>query len=314
MGRYHGRRVMPSCRQWSWQHQGRRVLPPPPWRRPLLLLLTAVLLVSGGLLGRDLYCACRERAAYEALARRVHEAEPLVMPLSTQDAASGETSPSNAPEEEPARLPSPFEALASENPDLAGWLTIADTAVDYPVMWTPEDPEYYLRHAFDKSRAASGSLFIGAGCRPDGAHVIIYGHNMRDGSMFGSLSGYKSADYAAAHPVIRFDTLTRAGEYRVLSAFYSHAYTPGEEGFRYYQYTDLSQAGDFEAYVRQAKEAALYDTGTRAEYGDRLLTLSTCSYHQENGTFVVVAAAAPDGGLSGQTADTMGNILSGRIP
>ncbi len=314
MGRYHGRRVLPSHGRRPRRYQGRRVLPPPPGRRPLLLLLTAVLLISGGLLGRDLYRVRRERVAYQALARRVHEAEPPTVPRSTQDAASGENTPSNAPEEEPARPPSPFEALALENPDLAGWLTIPDTVVDYPVMWTPEEPEYYLRRAFDKSRAVSGSLFIGAGCQPDGAHVIIYGHNMRDGSMFGSLSGYKSADYAAAHPVIRFDTLTRAGEYRVLAAFYSHAYTPGEEGFRYYQYTDLSQPGDFEAYVRQAKEAALYDTGTRAEYGDRLLTLSTCSYHQENGTFVVVAAAAPDGGLSGQTADTMGNILSGRIP
>jgi len=263
--------------------------------------LTVVLLISAGLLGRDLYRACQERAAYQALARRVHETEPLSLPLPARDGPPGESTPSNAHEEEPVRPPSPFEALASENPDLAGWLAIEDTAVDYPVMWMPEEPEYYLHHAFDKSRAASGSLFIGAGCRPDSAHVIIYGHNMRDGSMFGSLSGYKSENYAAAHPVIRFDTLTQAGEYRVLAAFYSHAYIPGEEGFRYYQYTDLSQPEDFDAYVRQAREAALYDTGTRAEYGDRLLTLSTCSYHQEHGTFVVVAAASSDGGLSGRT-------------
>lgn len=300
MGSYHGRRVLPSHGRRTRRYHGRRVLPPPPWRRPLLLFLTAALLISGGLLGRDLYRACRERAAYRALARRVHEAKPPSAPLSTRDAAPEEHTPLSASEEEPAQPPSPFEALALENPDLAGWLTIEDTAVDYPVMWTPEEPEYYLRRAFDKSRAVSGSLFIGAGCAPDGAHVIVYGHNMRDGSMFGSLSGYQSADYAAAHPVIRFDTLTRAGEYRVLAAFYSHAYTPGEKGFRYYQYTDLSRPEDFEDYVRQAREAALYDTGTQAEYGCRLLTLSTCSYHQEDGTFVVVAAA-PDGGLSGPT-------------
>jgi len=245
--------------------------------------LTAALLVSSGLLSRDLVRARRERAAYRALAQKVDEARrpfPAEEGLEVPEAA--------APQEEF----SPYEALAQENPDLAGWLTIEGTAVDYPVMWTPEEPEYYLRRAFDRSRAVSGSLFIGEGCTPDGAHVIIYGHNMRDGSMFGSLSGYAREDYAAAHPVIRFDTLAQAGEYRVLAAFYSHAYAPGEEGFRYYQYTGLSRPEDFESYVRQAREAALYDTGTRAEYGDRLLTLSTCSYHRENGTFVVVAVQA----------------------
>ncbi len=281
--RYQGRRVQASPGRYP-RRQGRRVVPPPRWRRPVLLLLTAVLLVSCGLLGRDLVRAHRERAAYRALAQRVHE---TYIPSPTGE---GTECPLEAdtPQEE---APSPYEALARENPDLAGWLSIEDTAIDYPVMWTPSEPEYYLHRAFDKSRAVSGSLFIGEGCTPDGAHVIIYGHNMRDGSMFSSLSDYGSEDYAAAHPVIRFDTLAQAGEYRVLAAFYSHAYTPGEEGFRYYKYTDLSQPEDFEAYVRQAREAALYDTGTEVEYGDRLLTLSTCSYHQENGTFVVVAAA-----------------------
>lgn len=197
--------------------------------------------------------------------------------------------PEDVPGEETATL-SPYEALAGENPDFAGWLSIPDTPVDYPVMYTPQEPEYYLRRAFDGTKAVSGSLFIGAGCSPGGAHVIIYGHNMNDGSMFGSLARYAEKDYAAAHPVIRFDTLERTGEYRVLAAFYSHAYTSDEEGFRYYRYTDLSQPETFAEYVQKAKEASLYDTGAEARQGGRLLTLSTCSYHRENGTFVVVAA------------------------
>ncbi len=322
MGGYQGRRVQPPRRrrtmpyQGRWvqeapgprpsQRQGRRVLPSSRWRRPALLLLTAVLLVSCGLLARDLVRAHREQAAYRTLAQRVHEArrpapagERREQTTETNTPQAADLSQAETSQEE---TPAPYEALARENPDLAGWLSIADTAVDYPVMWTPEEPEYYLRRAFDRSRAVSGSLFIGAGCAPDGAHVIIYGHNMNDGSMFGSLSGYAQEDYAAAHPVIRFDTLDRTGEYRVLAAFYSHAYTPGEEGFRYYRCTDLSRPEDFERYVRQAREAALYDTGTPAEYGDRLLTLSTCSYHRENGTFVVVAAA-PAALSSGQAGD-----------
>ncbi len=268
------------------RYQGRRVLPPPPWQRPLLLCLTAVLLLSGGLFFRDLYRAHRERTAYQALARKIHAMERPSPSFSVGGAAPAEASPETV-----VPASSPYEALARENPDFAGWLSIPGAPVDYPVMWTPEEPEYYLRRAFDGSDAVSGSLFIGSGCTPEGSHVIIYGHNMKDGSMFGSLLNYASADYAAEHPVIRFDTLEQSGEYRVLSAFYSHAYTPGEEGFRYYRYTDLSGREEFEEYVRKAREASLYDTGAEAEYGETLLTLSTCSYHRENGTFVVVAAA-----------------------
>ncbi len=274
-------------------YRGRRVQPPP--RKRLLLFLTAAALVFGGLWARDVYRAHRERAAYRALAQELRKAEEQSPPP-----VPGEEAPSETPPPET----SPYEALALENPDFAGWLCIPDTAVDYPVMWTPDEPEYYLRRAFDGSDAVSGSLFVGEGCEPDGTHVIVYGHNMRDGSMFGSLSGYAEESYAAAHPVIYFDTLAQAGEYKLLAAFYSHAYTPGEEGFRYYQYTDLSDREDFDAYVRQAREAALYDTGTRAEYGDRLLTLSTCSYHRENGTFVVVAAA-PGADNPQESADPM---------
>ncbi len=284
--RYQGRRLRPSGR--SQRYQGRRVRPHPLWRGPVLLLLTAALLVFGGLWAGERYRVHREQTAYQALAQKVHGVE---LPRPAPAFLAGEEA------EEPAPEGSPYEALAAENPDFVGWLSIPGTVVDYPVMWTPKEPEYYLRRAFDGSDAVSGSLFVGAGCEPEGVHVIVYGHNMKDGSMFGSLLDYKLADYAAVHPVIRFDTLSRSGEYRILAAFYSHAYTPGEEGFRYYRYTDLSGREDFEAYVRQAKAAALYDTGVTAEYGDRLLTLSTCSYHRENGTFVVVAAA-PGGGAA----------------
>ncbi len=316
MGSYQGRRLSPSRRSRRYQgrrlqfsersqrYQGRRVRPHPLWRRPVLIILTAAMLAFGGLWVREQYRVRREQAAYQTLAQKVHGLEREWLRPASTVLAGEETGEEMVPEV------SPYEALAAENPDFTGWLSIPGTVVDYPVMWTPEDPEYYLRRAFDGSDAVSGSLFIGAGCEPEGAHVIVYGHNLKDGSMFGSLSGYKSADYAAAHPVIRFDTLTRSGEYRVLAVFYSHAYLPGEEGFRYYRYTDLSAREDFEAYVREAKAAALYDTGTAAEYGDRLLTLSTCSYHREHGTFVVVAVAPGGGDRSSGSGRHDGSTLT----
>ena len=167
---------------------------------------------------------------------------------------------------------------------------IEGTKLDYPVMYTPEDPEYYLHRAFDGSYALSGSLFLGADWSPEADHAIIYGHNMKNGTMFGSLGRYKKASYFRDHPVICFDTLTEEGAYEILGVFYSRVYTDADEGgFRYYQYTDLTAEEAFDAYVRQVKAASLYDTGVEAVYGDKLLTLSTCSYHTENGRFVVVA-------------------------
>ena len=113
---------------------------------------------------------------------------------------------------------------------------------------------------------------------------------MKDGAMFGSLADYADRDYWAEHPAIRFDTLEADGEYEVLSAFYSRVYKVNENDlFRYYQYADLSEPERFAEFVEQAQEAALYDTGVTAEFGDKLLTLSTCSYHTTDGRFVVVA-------------------------
>ena len=169
------------------------------------------------------------------------------------------------------------------------------TEVDYPVLYTPDDPEYYLRKAFDGSYALSGSLFIGDGCVPDGTNIIIYGHKMKDGSMFGSLNSYADEDYAREHSEITYDLIQSDGSYKrltfeVMAAFYSRIYKMDEENvFRYYYSTDLSDADDFQYYVDEVVTASMYDLGVTAKYGDRLLTLSTCSYHTDNGRFVVVA-------------------------
>ena len=122
--------------------------------------------------------------------------------------------------------------------------------------------------------------------------------------MFGELDAYQSQEYAQAHPLIRFDTLREERVYQVLAVFRSRVYWQEERGvFRYYQYADLSSRESFEEYVAQVKRAALFDTGVEAAYGDELLTLSTCSYHTQNGRFVLVAVRLRDGGdgLAGHT-------------
>lgn len=250
-------------------------------RKGLTVAFALLFILSSGMVIRDLYRSARERAANETLVQRV-EQEP-------SDSQSQETS---STAQTPVRN---YLSLLQENRSLAAWLIIQDTQVDYPVLYTPENPEYYLRRAFDGSYALSGSLFIGADCVPDGTNIIIYGHKMKDGSMFGGLDHYADESYARAHPEILYDRIQPDGSYErltfeVMAAFYSRVYKVDEEGvFRYYYATDLSDPQDFQQYVEQSLSSSLYDLGVTAEYGDRLLTLSTCSYHTDDGRFVVVA-------------------------
>lgn len=156
-------------------------------------------------------------------------------------------------------------------------------------MFTPNDPEYYLRRAFDKTNSESGTPFVDGACYEDGGIYLVYGHNMKNGTMFAELTKYADEKFRNEHPIIHFDTLYERGQYEVIAAFYSKVYRIGEQGFCYYQYTDLAAPVTFHEYMDQVTAAALYDTGTTAEYGDQLLMLSTCDYGADNGRFVVVA-------------------------
>lgn len=183
-----------------------------------------------------------------------------------------------------------YAALCEENPDLWGWIKIDGTAIDYPVMFTPNDAEYYLRRNFQREYSLSGTPFLDGDRSDDGGNDILYGHNMKNGTMFADLLSYADEDFYQKHPTIQLDTLYERGSYSVVAAFYSKVYSKDDtDVFRYYQYTDLSDAERFAEFMDGVNAAALYDTNVSAEADDQLLTLSTCSYHTENGRFVVVA-------------------------
>ena len=183
-----------------------------------------------------------------------------------------------------------YNALKEKNPDFWGWIKIDNTALSYPVMHTPEEPEYYLRRDFEGVYSLRGVPFLDGRCYDGCGNYIIYGHYMKDGTMFGSLQAYAKPAYCEEHPTITLNTADGCEVYTVMAAFYSQVYKQEDTGvFRYYQYADLSNEADFAAYVEQVKKAALYDTEVNAQYGEQLLTLSTCSYHTDDGRFVVVA-------------------------
>ncbi len=250
----------------------------------LIVLLLIVFSVSVGMVLRDLLSYKKGADTNRELAAMLHEAESKVQPVP-------ETSPDaeTAPESDETASRPQFSTLLERNPDMAGWLRMEGIDVDLPVMYTPEEQNYYIDKNFDRESQRGGTLFLAVPWSPQSNQAIIYGHNMKNGSMFGRLLRYQDAAFGKKNARISFDTLSESGEYELVGAFYGRVYSVDEVGgFRYYDYPDLSDEADFDYFVSQVKKAALYDTGVTPEYGDRLLTLSTCEYSDDNGRFIVV--------------------------
>lgn len=183
-----------------------------------------------------------------------------------------------------------YETLYKKNKRLIGWLKIDDTNIDYPVMQTGNN-EYYLDHNFNQEYDKNGSLFLDKDCNAafPNTNMIIYGHHMKTGNMFGNLNYYSKESYYKEHPQIRFDTIYEEGLYDIMYVFRSRIYNEEEIVFKYYQFFDVTSEDEFYSYMEEMAKLSLYDTGVMASYGDRLITLSTCDSSEEDGRFVVVA-------------------------
>jgi sortase B len=183
-----------------------------------------------------------------------------------------------------------YQTLYNKNKTMIGWLKIDDTLIDYPVMQTV-DNSYYLDHNFDLETDKNGTLFVDTNCNilERSANIIIYGHRMLSGKMFGTLENYKDKSYYDEHPLITFDTIYEEASYKIMYVFRSKIFNEEDIVFKYYQFFDANSQEEFDSYMKDMSELSLYDTGVTASYGDELLTLSTCDYYEEDGRFVVVA-------------------------
>lgn len=188
------------------------------------------------------------------------------------------------------QLSSNLNGLYEKNHDFFGWIKIEDTVIDYPVMYTPDEPEKYLHTDFDGDYSESGELFMDADCDPNGYHYLIYGHHMFNGSMFGSLPKYDDQEYYENHKTIRFDTLSEQGEYEIFAVFYSQIFDANDNtDFQYYECENLNDESDYNYYVENVMSRSVINSGITPQYGQKIITLSTCNYHTEDGRFVVCA-------------------------
>ena len=182
-----------------------------------------------------------------------------------------------------------YAPLYEKNPDMAGWLTIEGTRINYPVMHTPGRPDYYLERDFDRYYNPWGCLYAREECdlEEPSDNVTIYGHHMKDGSMFAGLNAYTSRDFWQEHRYIRFDTIRAHHTYEIFAVFTTTA-SEGQ-GFDYHNFINAADEIDFDTFIAKCLSLSLYGTDIVPEYGDKIICLSTCEYSQTNGRLVIAA-------------------------
>lgn len=234
------------------------------------LFLIAVIAAAAAVIAFYVYQSSASKVEIEEIRTRV-ESTPL--PDSTEE-----------PYAENGMLKKYF-TLYTENKNICGWIKVDGTPIDYPVMQY-SDNEFYMRHGFGGEYRYSGIPFMDFQCSldPRSDNIIIYGHNMKDGTMFAGLSAYESSSFFKNHTTIKFDTLYSESVYKIAAVFYVKP-----DSFSYHTVIDFESDEEFDEFARQTKNLRLYDTSVELSRGDRLLTLSTCAYHTRDERLVIIA-------------------------
>ncbi|MBE5917381.1 MAG: class B sortase [Pseudobutyrivibrio ruminis] len=184
-----------------------------------------------------------------------------------------------------------LQDLYNENHEFVGILEVVDTDINYPVMQTPNDPEYYLRRDFYGNDSTAGTLFVDYRCdivNPT-TNTIIYGHNMRSGTMFGGLKRYLDYDYYQSHKTIIFKTLYEEQEYQVVGVGLSAVGYDDDDSYKYYDFINAVTGSELQEFLDNIQSLSVFDETIDISATDKILTLSTCNSYTEDGRMFVVA-------------------------
>ncbi len=230
-----------------------------------IVFFAALFLFSGIMLIREIRTQQKEAADFEELSI-------LISPPAPEQEATKQAAVRN------------LEPLFARNKDCIGWVYIAGTQVNYPVMHTPAEPERYLRRNFDKKSSTAGVPFLDGKCTLSCDNLILYGHNMRNGTMFADITKYKDKDYFDAHSVIELETAEGICQFSVF------AVVRLKMDDSWYLFHTAQTEEEYTAAVAEIKSRALYDTGITPSFGSRLITLSTCYGANKDDRIVVIGA------------------------
>ena len=249
----------------------------------LSLLLSAVLAASLWMIVSELYGRQQEQNTFDQLTLLVIPSEPEVSVerVPPEQPTAEAVSDSTEPEATERNLAPLFE----QNRDCIGWLSIPGTTLDYPVMHTPEVPLKYLRRDFFGNRSQSGVPFLDWRCNLTDDNLIIYGHNMKAGTMFAGITAYTDDAYRKSHPVIEFETEQGCVSYIIF------AVVRLRKTDRWYSFLRAEDKDSFCRAVADIRNRSLYDAGITPCPGQQMLTLSTCYGSHDDDRLVVIGAA-----------------------
>ena len=208
----------------------------------------------------------------------------------------------------PASISPEFDALYRINPDIVGHLSVPSTTTPIDLFVVQRDNDYYLTHDFYGEPSKGGTLFLdhSNAIWPQDQHLLIYGHNMKNGTMFARLTKYKSIEYATRNPFVYFDTLYEKGAYTVVAALRMTAKDTQTEEFnlRTFAFGEAS----FDAFIYRVLNNALYITNAGVENSDQLLTLVTCSYSEDDERFILLTRKLREG----ETEEDVLNLIGSK--
>jgi sortase B len=242
-----------------------------------LTVICIIAAVSAALaLGKYLMDAGREEKSFSDLS-------PDLPEQSTEFPAPGPDAPGDP-------YISRWKKLYAKNPDFVACLKVPGTKVDYPVLQRKGSPEYYLPRDFKGKNSTAGTPFLAGVCdiEKPSDNLILYGHHMRSGAMFATLTRFTDKAFYEKHSEILLLTEGGLKKYEVVCAFKTQVGAGGGPEFRYYEKADFSDEADLGSFMKSAKDRQYYETGVTAVYMDKLITLSTCEYTSRNGRLVVL--------------------------
>ncbi|NLU35414.1 MAG: class B sortase [Clostridiales bacterium] len=251
------------------------------WRRILILILLAVFLFSSYKIFSYLYEGWKTRSTYDEM-RKLYE-ESLILEEQTrkqEETPSGQNSPrANSS----GGIMERYKALLEINPDVVGWVRVPNTVIDYPVVQA-QDNDYYLRRDIYGNYASAGAIFMDyrSDAQGRGRHIILYGHHMKNGTMFKELDKYKKKEFFDENNFVRFDSLFSEMKWEVFSVYVT------ETDFPYIQ-TDINSDEEYIAFLRMIKNRSMHQKDIELMQEDQILTLSTCSYEYDDARLVVHA-------------------------
>lgn len=258
----------------------------------LLTFFSVLFLVSAVYIGKYIYNSVQNKNAYELLQQQLQQQLSTIpsrpIPTAPEQSLPAPTGPTGPTEPTPTQILPEYQSIYDLNNDMVGWISVPNTRVNYPVMQSPNSPDFYLDHSFDRTWNAWGAIYVREACDvfAPSDNLVLYGHHMRDGSMFTGLDAYKKKSYWQDNQYFFFDTLYEHHTYRIFAAFKTSA--EANIGYAYHRFNDAADPSEFDSFVRTVKSLSYYDTGITPQYGDKLITLSTCEYTLTNGRFVVV--------------------------